>query len=109
MVLAYAAVPDKAAAVRFSRGDVGEPHRFHAGTAGRGIAECREIQARTAFYAGRGQQGRGSDRGVPLVGWTELAGRLLRSRDTYRIHPVVHLVSDDWSASAADPRVLGHQ
>ena len=59
-------------------------------------AEAREdrvaLQDRTDLHAAAGQQGRRPDRRLPIVRRHELAGRLVRSRNAHRLHPVVHVV-----------------
>ena len=89
VVLADAAVPDQAAGLRSAGRVDRRPDRLHAGAARRGGEAGREVQDRADLHAA-GRSARPTVRSATLVlpsatGGTQLARRLVRSRDAHRL------------------------
>ena len=86
----------------------GQPDRLHAGASRRSGEADVALQDGTDLHAAAGQQGRGADRVVPIVGRHELAGRRVRSRDAGALRAVVHVARAGRADAAAEQGVLGH-
>ena len=86
-----------------------QPDRLHPAASRRSLAPGLEVQAGADLHADSGEPSRRANRLLPVVGRDELAGLLIRSRDSHCLCSFVRLVSAGGVASAAKQRVLRYR